>query len=74
MTTETLIAGYVSLALAGFALLVLYAERRRRRFNPGPGADHIFRCVKCRLVYTDDDDVDRSRCPQCGAMNDEVKF
>jgi rubrerythrin len=74
MTTESLIAGYVALGLTGFALLVVYAERRRRQFTPPPGADHIFKCDKCGLVYTDDGDVDRSRCPQCRTMNEEIKF
>jgi rubrerythrin len=74
MTNETLIAGYVIVVLGGLGFLVIYAERRRRRFTPAASADHIFRCKKCALVYTDDDDVDRSRCPQCGAMNEEIKF
>lgn len=74
MTTENLIAGYVAFGLAAFAFLVVYAERRRRRFSAPPNADHIFRCEKCKLVYTDDDDVDRSRCPQCRTMNEEIKF
>jgi rubrerythrin len=74
VTTEALITAYVAGGLAALAGLVVYAERRRRRFTPTPSADHIFRCARCGFVYTDDDDVDRSRCPQCGAMNDEVQF
>jgi len=74
MSTENLIAGYVGLGLLVMGLLVLYAERRRRRFTPAPSTDHIFRCTQCGLVYTDDSDVDRSPCPQCQVMNDEIKF
>lgn len=74
MTTENLIAGYVTVGLLVMGLLVVYAERRRRRFTPAPSTDHIFRCSQCGLVYTDDNDVDRSRCPQCQTMNDEIKF
>jgi rubrerythrin len=74
MTTESLIAGYVTLGLLVMGLLVLYTERRRRRFTPAPSPDHIFRCRQCGLVYTDDNDVDRSPCPQCQEMNDEIKF
>lgn len=74
MTTENLIAGYVGVGLLVMGLLVLYAERRRRRFTPAPSPDHIFRCTQCGLVYTDDSDVDRSPCPQCQTMNDEIKF
>lgn len=74
MNTETLIAAYVAIGLGALTVLVIYAERRRRRFTPTPSADHIFRCAKCGFVYTDDDDVDRSLCPQCGTMNDEVQF
>jgi predicted Zn-ribbon and HTH transcriptional regulator len=74
VTTEGLITAYVMVLLAGIAALALYSEHRRRRFSPAPSADHIFRCEKCSFVYTDDDDVDRSRCPQCGAMNEEIKF
>jgi predicted Zn-ribbon and HTH transcriptional regulator len=37
-------------------------------------SDRIFRCVKCGFVYTDDPDVDRSRCSQCGQMNDPIEF
>ncbi|MEI7732377.1 MAG: hypothetical protein WCO56_22590 [Verrucomicrobiota bacterium] len=74
MPAETLIILYLVLWLGGLAWLVFYSERRRRRFAPTPSADHIFRCRKCAYVYTDDDDVDRSRCPQCGSMNEEIKF
>ena len=58
----------------GLALLALYAELRRRRFEPGQSEERIFRCGKCGYVYTDDPDVDRSRCSQCGQMNEPFAF
>jgi ribosomal protein L37E len=47
---------------------------RRRRFGPTHSEDTIFRCKKCGSVYTDDPDVDRSRCAHCGKMNDPIVF
>jgi predicted Zn-ribbon and HTH transcriptional regulator len=47
---------------------------RRRRFWPTHSEDRIFRCKKCGYVYTDDPDVDRSRCTQCGKLNEPIVF
>jgi rRNA maturation endonuclease Nob1 len=74
MSSSALILAYVTVLLAGLAALALYSERRRRRFEPEPSHDHIFRCGQCHSVYTDDADVDRSRCPQCGRMNEAIVF
>ncbi len=74
MTSDALILTYVVSLLAGLALLVLYSELRRKRFEPTPSEDRIFRCKKCAYVYTDDADVERSRCPQCGTSNDRIEF
>lgn len=74
MSTDTLILGYVVSLLAALSLIALYSERRRKRFEPTPSADRIFRCESCAFVYTDDADVDRSRCPQCGSLNGAVEF
>ena len=74
MPTELLFFGYLVLALGALAGVAIYDERRQRRFEPTPSQDHIFRCSKCSFVYTDDEDVDRSRCAQCGTMNEEIKF
>ena len=46
----------------------------RIAFGPRPSDDRVFRCVKCAYVYTDDHDVDRSRCQQCGTLNEAIKF
>ena len=43
-------------------------------FEPTPTEDRIFRCRRCGYVYTDDADVDRSRCYQCGQMNEAFDF
>lgn len=74
VTPDTLIFVYVAVLLAGLSALAIYSELRRRRFEPTPSEDRIFRCEKCGLVYTDDADVDRSRCPQCGRLNESFKF
>ena len=74
MTPDELMFGYVAILLTMLAGLAVYSELRRRRFGPMPTEDHIFRCVECGYVYTDDPDVDRSRCPHCGRMNDLMQF
>lgn len=74
MSIPKLILTYVVVLLAAISVLAIYAELRRRRFEPGPSEDRIFRCRKCGYVYTDDPDVDRSRCSQCGQMNDAIQF
>ena len=74
MTSDNLIAAYVVSLLAALSGLAVYYELRRRRFGPAASADRIFRCSKCGLVYTDDADVERSRCSQCGSLNEAIEF
>ena len=74
MSSDTLIFWYVVVLLAALSLVAIYFEHRRRRFEPTPSEDNIFRCEKCGFVYTDDRDVERSRCPQCGTSNNVFKF
>ncbi len=74
MVVSKLILTYVVATLSGLTGLAIYTELRRRRFEPGPSQDRIFRCQKCGYVYTDDPDVDLSRCSQCGQMNDAIEF
>ena len=74
MTISALLIWYVTLFLGAVACIGLYYERRQKRFGPTPSEDHIFRCKKCGFVYTDDADVGRSRCSQCGALNEAIKF
>lgn len=69
-----MIFSYVVVLLGALALLVVYAELRRRRFEPRPTQDRIFRCTGCGFVYTDDPDADRSSCPQCRKLNDPFEF
>ena len=71
---------FIPLLLAAFLLVLTWlAWRTRRRqgiFDADPIRDHVFRCATedCRYVYTDDADVESSRCPQCGRMNERVTF
>ncbi len=74
MSPEALIFTYTAGLLAALGGLTIYTELRRRRFQPTPSEDRIFRCQKCGYVYTDDPDVDRSRCSQCGKMNEAIQF
>ena len=74
MPVHTLILGFVVITLGALGLIVLFTEFRRRRFEPHPSQDRIFRCRTCGSVYTDDPDVDRSRCPQCSKLNEAIEF
>ena len=74
MSIPGLILTYVVVLLAGIAGTAIYAELRRRRFEPTPSKDNIFRCRRCGYVYTDDPDVERSRCSQCGRTNEAIEF
>ena len=70
MSHDHLVLTYVLTVLGALAAAAIYAELRRRRFEPTASLDRIFRCRRCGYVYTDDPDVDRSRCSQCGQMNE----
>jgi transposase-like protein len=74
MSIPNLVLTYVVAALAGLIVAGIYSEFRRRRFEPDASEDSIFRCAKCGYVYTDDPGTDRSRCSQCGRMNDPIVF
>ncbi len=74
MSVEGLIVTYVVVLLAALSGVALYLEQRQKRFGPTPSEDRIFRCDQCGFVYTDDADVDRSRCSQCGTLNEAIKF
>jgi hypothetical protein len=74
MSIPVLIFGYVMGLLAALCGLAIYSEMRRRRFHPSASEDKIFRCQSCGYVYTDDPDVDRSRCAQCGKLNEAIEF
>jgi predicted Zn-ribbon and HTH transcriptional regulator len=74
MTPDWLLFTYAAALLFAVSVVALYSERRRRWFGPRPSDDRVFRCVECGYVYTDDPDVDRSRCQQCGTLNEAIKF
>jgi rubrerythrin len=74
MTVPQLFFTYVVVMLGALCGAGIYAELRRRSFDPGSTEDTIFRCRKCGYVYTDEPDLDRSRCSQCGQMNDAIRF
>ena len=74
MSSETLLFSYVFSLLAGLSVLAIYSDLRSRRFRPAREQDRIFRCERCGSVFTDDADVDRSRCAQCGTLNEPIEF
>lgn len=74
MSLSAMILVYVIGLLVGISLVALYFEMRSKRFEPSPTEDRIFRCRQCGYVYTDDPDVDRSRCPQCATFNERFHF
>ena len=74
MSIPALILAYVVLLLVTLCCVAIYSEMRRRRFHPTASEDRIFRCKNCGYVYTDDPDVDRSRCSQCGKLNEAIEF
>ena len=74
MQPESVIAMWVTLLLAGLGFFTLADEFRRRRIGSDVSQDQVFRCVRCSAVYTDDAEVERSRCPQCGKTNEAVRF
>ena len=74
MSVYNLILTYVVVTMAGLGGAAIYTELRRRRLKPTASEDRIFRCRRCGYVYTDDADVDRSRCSQCGQSNEPIEF
>jgi hypothetical protein len=74
MSIPSLIEIYVALTLSALLGIWIFSEMRRRRFGPTHSEDRIFRCKNCGCVYTDDPDVDRSRCSQCGKLNEPIEF
>jgi len=74
MPSDILIFLYVAILLAVIAGLAWYSHRRQKRFGPMPSDDTVFRCTACGYVYTDDPDVERSRCQQCGTLNEAIRF
>ena len=74
MNIASLLILYVATALGALCVVGIFTELHRRRFGPAHPEDRVFRCAKCGLVYTDDADVERSRCTQCGKLNTPVVF
>ena len=65
---------FLFVLLGCWAAVAFYARQRGLDFEPDPNRDNVFSCEECEYVYTDDDDVERSRCPECGVMNGPVVF
>ncbi len=74
MSCQALVFAYVFSLLAALCVLAVYSEMRSRRIGPARKQDRIFRCERCGSIYTDDADEDRSRCSQCGTLNEPFQF
>ncbi len=74
MSPDALLFLYMAVPLGSLVVLWLMRSIRGRRFLPSPAEDRVFRCTRCGYVYTDDPDVDLSRCPQCGLTNEMFDF
>ena len=74
MPVDKLIFVYLLVTLGIVAAIAMLTEMSKRRFRPDPSKDRVFRCEQCNSIYTDDPDVDRSRCSQCGQINDAIQF
>ncbi len=74
MFTDPVIFLCFAVVISLLGVFALLYEFRRKRFEPEPTEDRVFRCQDCAYVYTDDHDVDRSRCPECGLFNSPFVF
>lgn len=74
MSPPVVIFIFLFMLLAGWGLSAYYLRRQDVGFNPEPSGDTIFQCQICGRFYTDDADVERSLCPECGEMNNPVQF
>ena len=74
MPFSDLVFFFLLMVLIGWSSLAFYMRRRDVNYGLKPSRDRIFRCKECDYVYTDDEDVERSLCPECGKMNNPVQF
>ena len=74
MLTSEVIFLFLIVLLAGWAVVAFYTRRQDVKFDHAASHDHVFWCEGCKYVYTDDGDVERSLCPECGKMNNSVQF
>jgi|TARA_B100001971_G_C18263544_1_gene589429 predicted Zn-ribbon and HTH transcriptional regulator len=74
MLTSDIIFLFLTVLLVGWAMIAYYARRQNVKFDYSVSHDRVFHCKGCEYVYTDDDDVERSLCPECGQMNNSVQF
>ena len=74
MPFSDLVFFFLLMVLIGWSSLAFYMRRRDVNYGLKPSGDRIFLCKECDYVYTDDEDVERSLCPECGKMNNPVQF
>ena len=74
MSSSNAIFIFLFVLLMGWVFAAFYLRRKDAGFNPESSGDTIFECQECDHFYTDDADVERSLCPECGKMNSPVQF
>lgn len=74
MCLSTALTWYVIMLVSVIIGLGFSYSVRNPRFRSSNKLERVFRCAVCGYVYTDDSDVDRSRCPQCTTLNDPFRF
>ena len=74
MSSSEIVFFFLLIVMIGWSFLAFYMRRRDVNYGLKSSGDRIFRCKECDYVYTDDDDVERSLCPECGRMNSPVQF
>jgi len=70
----TAVVIYLLSVLAVIGVAGLYNGIRRREMRVEPRPTHIFRCAGCAHAYLDAEELDRARCPRCGAENEPQRI
>jgi hypothetical protein len=71
---DTAVVVYLLVALAIIIVATLRNFLRRRATYAELKPTHIFSCARCAHPYLDDCDLERSRCPRCGTMNEPQRI
>jgi len=74
MSIPTLIVIYVALLLGALCVVGIYSEMRRAASARRTRRTGFFAARLAVTSITDDADVDRSRCIQCGKLNEPIVF
>lgn len=71
---DTAVVVYLLAVLAISVLAAIHNAIRRRAMHVEPKPTRIFSCAKCAHPYLDDHDLEHSRCPRCGMVNEPQRI